>query len=322
MPNIYIIKNKINDKVYIGQTINKIETRFINHKMASRIEDTKFYRAIRKYGEDNFYIELLEEVDINSLNEREQYWINFYDSYNNGYNSTLGGDGVQKIDYEKIYSLWNKNYSVKKISETMEIGRDVVSKTLKNIYNITEEEIKLRGNSSKYILSNEEIIKYWNEGYTINQIVNQHGGDLLTTKKRLVDLGMTEEEISWRNNESQRNIKTDELKKIWEEGKSINEICKITGSNRQTIKKQLFYLGISESDIEKRRKLTCNKNKKSVVQLDKNNKMIAIYPSAAEAMRLTGISNVSIGACCNKKPKHLTAGGYKWKFLEDYEKEG
>lgn len=322
MPNIYIIKNKINDKVYIGQTINKIETRFINHKMASRIEDTKFYRAIRKYGEDNFYIELLEEVDINSLNEREKYWINFYDSYYNGYNSTLGGDGIQKIDYEKIYDLWNKNNSVGNIAKIMEIGRDVISKTLKNIYNVSGEEIISRGNENKYTLTNNKIIDLWNKGYTVNQIVNQYGGDLSITKRRLFELGITEEEIVWRNNENQRNIKANELKVLWEEGKSINEICKITGSNRQTIKKQLFYLGFSENDIIERGKLTCNKNKKGIVQLDKDNKVIAIYPSAAEAMRKTGISNVSIGACCNKKPKHLTAGGYKWKFLEEYEKEG
>lgn len=322
MPSIYIIKNKINDKVYVGQTINKIETRFTNHKMASRIEDTKLYRAIRKYGEDNFYIELLEEVEIDSLNEREKYWINFYDSYNNGYNSTLGGDGIQKIDYEKIYDLWNNKNSVGKISNIMKVGRNVISKALKNIYDISEEEIILRGNETKYILTNNEIIHYWEKGYTVNQIVNQFGGDLLTTKKRLIDLGITEEEIIWRNSENQRNIKTNELKKLWEEEKSINEICKITGSNRQTIKKQLSYLGITDSDIEKRRKITCNKNKKSVVQLDKDNKIIAIYPSAAEAMRQTGISNVSIGACCNKKPKHLTAGGYQWKFLQEYQKEG
>jgi len=40
--------------------------------MASRVEDTKFYRAIRKYGEDKFYVELLEEnIPIEKLNERE-----------------------------------------------------------------------------------------------------------------------------------------------------------------------------------------------------------------------------------------------------------
>jgi len=68
--------------------------------MASRIEDSKFYRAMRKYGEENFYIELLETVAIESLNDREKYWIKQYDSYYNGYNSTFGGDGTIKYDYD------------------------------------------------------------------------------------------------------------------------------------------------------------------------------------------------------------------------------
>ena len=40
-------------------------------------------RAIHKYGKDKFHISLLEEVSIERLNEREKYWITYYDSYNN-----------------------------------------------------------------------------------------------------------------------------------------------------------------------------------------------------------------------------------------------
>ena len=82
---IYIIKNNINTKVYIGQTIQTLGKRFSNHKIASNFEDTKFYRAIRKYGKENFYIELIEEVPQEELNNRECYWIKFYDSYYNLY---------------------------------------------------------------------------------------------------------------------------------------------------------------------------------------------------------------------------------------------
>ena len=102
MGSIYIIKNNINNKVYIGQTIQALNVRLQNHKMASRIEDTKFYRAIRKYGEDNFFIELLENVSNDKLDERECYWIKEYDSYYNGYNSTLGGNGTARIAYNLI----------------------------------------------------------------------------------------------------------------------------------------------------------------------------------------------------------------------------
>ena len=95
--SIYIIRNTINDKVYIGQTTQTIGIRFTNHKMASRTgEDTKFYRAMRKHGEENFYPELLERVEIENLNDRERYWIKHYQTYLGfknckGYNLTLGG---------------------------------------------------------------------------------------------------------------------------------------------------------------------------------------------------------------------------------------
>lgn len=61
-------------------------------------------RAIHKYGKNNFYIELLEECPISQLNEREQYWISYYDSYHNGYNLTLGG---QNSNYFNIHKLEN-----------------------------------------------------------------------------------------------------------------------------------------------------------------------------------------------------------------------
>ena len=43
-------------------------------------------KAIRKYGKENFTIELIEEVETDKLDEREVYWISFYNSYNDGYN--------------------------------------------------------------------------------------------------------------------------------------------------------------------------------------------------------------------------------------------
>ena len=59
-------------------------------------------RAIHKYGRDKFHITLLEECPIDLLNEREKYWISFYDSYNNGYNLTKGG---QDSNYFKLHRI-------------------------------------------------------------------------------------------------------------------------------------------------------------------------------------------------------------------------
>lgn len=76
---IYIIKNKINNKVYVGQTTVSIKLRFQNHLSAARHgKDYIIGKAIRKYGEKNFYVELLEECLKEELNDREIYWISYF----------------------------------------------------------------------------------------------------------------------------------------------------------------------------------------------------------------------------------------------------
>lgn len=86
---IYIITNNINNKRYVGKAKRKIKYRWKDHcKNAIYLNlDTYLYRAIRKYGIDNFTIELLDEE---YSNEKEIYWIS---KLNPEYNMTKGGDG-------------------------------------------------------------------------------------------------------------------------------------------------------------------------------------------------------------------------------------
>lgn len=100
MTGIYKITNKINGKVYIGQSVN-IEQRWKAHRNVpfnpkSRNYDSLLYRAIRKHGLQNFIFEVLEECEISELNEKEIYYIALYDSNdrNKGYNVDTGGFGV------------------------------------------------------------------------------------------------------------------------------------------------------------------------------------------------------------------------------------
>ena len=240
---IYIIKNNINNKVYIGQTIQTLGRRFSNHKIASDIEDTKFYRAIKKYGKENFYIELIEEISQEILNEREIFWIKAYDSYYNGYNSTLGGQGTKEIDYEEIYNLRNLHKTISEVARETGHSRDVISRILKEGFRVKEEDIIARGYESISKLKDEEILNFWNAGFTPNQISIKFGGDSTTTKKRLVKMGITEEEIRERTTQNQRNLTLQELNSLWEEGLSVAEIVMRSGSNTTTIKIQLLQLG-------------------------------------------------------------------------------
>lgn len=124
---IYMHKNKVNGKVYIGQTNQKPEYRW--GKNGKRYENcTHFFRAITKYGWDHFeHIILEENLTLEQANERESYWIAYYDSTNeeNGYNIQSGGlsrnvanDTREKLsEHAKI--LWQSEAHREQISQLM-----------------------------------------------------------------------------------------------------------------------------------------------------------------------------------------------------------
>ena len=89
---IYKITNQLNNKCYIGQTTD-YKRRFQEHKnLGYSIEENKLlYYAIKKYGIENFSFEVIEDKT-SKYNEREKYWIQYYDSFENGYNMTEGGE--------------------------------------------------------------------------------------------------------------------------------------------------------------------------------------------------------------------------------------
>lgn len=100
MAYIYKIENQINHKIYIGKTehIDPLQ-RWKEHQSDSKRERCNhraLYRAMNKYGIDNFTFEVIEETD--NPEEREMFYISFYDTYHNGYNETLGGDGAKYVE--------------------------------------------------------------------------------------------------------------------------------------------------------------------------------------------------------------------------------
>lgn len=88
MIGIYKITNKLNGKVYIGQSKN-IERRWKDHLKAK--DNFPIHRAIRKYGKEAFTFEVILECSLEDLNLQEQLYIKIYDSVINGYNCTWGG---------------------------------------------------------------------------------------------------------------------------------------------------------------------------------------------------------------------------------------
>ena len=91
MIGIYKIENKLNGKIYIGQS-NNIERRFKEHQTKGTLSRIPVDIAIQKYGKDNFTYEIIEETSIENLNTAEQFWIKKYNSVEQGYNCSEGGD--------------------------------------------------------------------------------------------------------------------------------------------------------------------------------------------------------------------------------------
>lgn len=103
---IYKIENLINKKIYVGQSID-IEERFKKHLRAK--DNFYIHKALEKYGKINFNFQIIEECPVEKLNEREIYWINYYNSLiPNGYNMIPGGSngmGLSKGQSVEQYDL-------------------------------------------------------------------------------------------------------------------------------------------------------------------------------------------------------------------------
>ena len=140
---IYKITNKINGKVYIGKSIH-IYKRWSEHKadINDLNKQNHLYRAFRMYGINNFIFEIIEQCipDNKLLTQREQYWINFYNSYKTGYNETLGGEGQFKYNPTEIKFLWDQGLSVEQICNQLQCEKQTVYDNLNSyVINFTKE---------------------------------------------------------------------------------------------------------------------------------------------------------------------------------------
>lgn len=136
---IYKITNLINGHSYIGQS-KDIYNRFNSHHICdyqnkNNVQyNSQLYQAFRKYGIENFKVEILEQCKFSELDEREIYWIDFYNTFKNGYNMTRGGqfwspkifsaetEEKRRATREKNNSLKSENHPRAKLSNEQVIS--------------------------------------------------------------------------------------------------------------------------------------------------------------------------------------------------------
>lgn len=165
---IYKCTNIVNDKIYIGQTINTLDERMIGHIYDIKHKPNYFHNALNKYGLNNFIWEVIDEAfSKDELDLKEIRWIKYYNSFGeNGYNLTSGGSDNYKVsqklkdkqsetsklywennlnrhrnnnswsidELKELYKLENPNWNENKCTEKAEIIFSEMNKLYNNSY--------------------------------------------------------------------------------------------------------------------------------------------------------------------------------------------
>lgn len=345
MGYIYKIENLINHKCYIGQTKKTIQERYKEHIYSSKSKKSKIaskvlYKAMRKYGLENFEVTLLEECSDDDLNNREIYWIDKFDSYRNGYNSTIGGDGIRKPlpSYEEVLQYYTDNHNIS-LTQTAE-HFDLCPSTI--------HDILVRGGFSE-IRSHPQKRSYKKSPlYNYKEIADKYQ-ELKNAKQTAVLFGCSEEVVKRACKECNvEMLTTGQYRKEYEVN-TVYQIDKNTGEIIQSfrnLKEAARFLGneMYSSNIgaccngkqktaygyrwtydkeNYSRTYVANSKQKPVLQFDiKTLEIINEFPSVADASEsICGIreNNVSSSIAACARNEFFSCYGYSWLYKDLYE---
>lgn len=282
---VYKISNKTNNKVYIGKT-NNIKRRISQYKYMicfNVLHNKHLQNAINKYGINNFSFEILEEVNDNLLSEREIYWINQYQSYDNkkGYNKTFGGEGL---------------------TATLEIRIKIASSLNGMKHNeewIKNQSLSHLGLKHSFLTREKQSASHKKRFTNVNNILKHR---ISMSKKSVMQLddngNIVNEFISIREAERQTKI----------DSSSISRCC----DNKRKSAGGFYWSYNKNVDLKLKNGMGHNKLK--IIQKDLKNNNVKIWNSISEAAIKTKSSKSAIIKCCKKKLK--TCNNFMWEYVQ------
>jgi hypothetical protein len=337
MCGIYCIENLINGKKYVGQSIN-IEERIKHHKAQLNSEisthhNAHLQNAWDKYGEENFNFYILEECTEDELDDKEKYWSEFYKVYdtNSGYALKTAGRGIgSRIISEETRKKMSISSSRYKISELAHIKAIEVN-------SIPVVQLTLFGECVSCYSSSAEASRTTgiNES-TINSCCNKDGraksaGGFIWMHQVDYD-NCNKDELYYTNNHVRPVVQLDKSGVYIAEFESSKEaqiaMHKPTSNNinqccRGEAMSAYGYIWVFKDQYDRNKDYSYQRrpygNQYGVIQLDKEQNVIAKFNSVQEAHKITGVNYSCICECCNGTQQ--TAGGFIWvKNLDDNRK--
>ena len=337
MIGIYKITNLINGKSYIGQSVD-IHRRFIAHKNTAFNPNSKnynnpLYRAIRKYGLDNFSFEAIEECKIDELDDKEIYYISKYQTHGpGGYNLDDGGSSALhyiKLSEEKVSEIINR---LKTSLDNSDVIGDEFGVTGRTIRAINTGKCCYRETEVYPIRPSLYILEKYNEVecgekmfYRIKNKDNyceKYGKEISQGAKYCIECAhILQRHIIDRPSPLEIGEKVKEYgfeeygRQLGVSGNIIKKWCKLY--KIPYLKNDLIYwynnqMGIDNPVIKPKEKVDI---RRPVKQIDiKTNEVIAIYESTNAAARALGKKKgTHITEVCNGKLKQ--AYGYRWEYV-------
>lgn len=304
--------NKINKKRYIGQTYS-IKNRFYRHKnelLKNKHHNTHLQNAWNKYGIENFEFIILEYCDIELLNEREIYWIKFYDSFNNGYNQTSGDIGCR--GYKHTQSEIAKMISSRNPKVVIQLDMDLnivkewesasqASKTLgvyKNaIINCCQKKNNVKSVKGFVWVYKEDFDNIDYNYYLIKSISIPKKVGQFDSNFNLIKIWDSIHSIS---------------KEFPNSSGSISQVC----NHKRNSYKGFIWLFVDNNgkpiDNYDYTKIKVKRTQK-VAQYDTSDNLIYIYKSIRDSCNHTGFNKKSISNACNKNTIYK---GFIWKYVD------